>query len=224
MGKSNAVKDFLLFVLWFMGLFAVAFILLYPATHAVFIKATNTHPYAMGFIKVSILATMGELLAIRIVSGGWTIPKGWIYRALIWGVLGMAIVLTFGVFSGGVTAATNQGLLPGKGSKFIWAFFVSAIMNLSFGPAMMTFHRFTDTYLDMRYEGEKNITVGKIVNRIDWNGFFSFVILKTIPFFWIPAHTIVFLLPAEYRVIAAAFLSVALGGILAFAKKKPNKN
>ena len=97
-------------------------------------------------------------------------------------------------------------------------------MNLSFGPAMMTFHRFTDTYLDMKYEGEKNITIGEIANRIDWKGFYSFVILKTIPFFWIPAHTIVFLLPAEYRVIAAAFLSVALGGILAFAKKKPNKN
>jgi len=50
-------------------------------------------------------------------------------------------------------------------------------------------------------------------------GFCDFVLLKTIPLFWIPAHTAVFLLPAEFRVVAAAFLSVALGGILAFAKK-----
>ncbi len=211
-------------IFWTLGIAIIAAILIVPASHAVFVAFTTQHPYLAGFVKFFILATMGELLAIRIVSASWTVPKGWIYRALIWGVLGMAIVLTFGVFSGGVTAATNQGLLPGKGSKFIWAFFVSAIMNLSFGPAMMTFHRFTDTYLDMKYEGEKNITIGEIANRIDWKGFYSFVILKTIPFFWIPAHTIVFLLPAEYRVIAAAFLSVALGGILAFAKKKPNKN
>jgi hypothetical protein len=43
--------------------------------------------------------------------------------------------------------------------------------------------------------------------------------VKTIPIFWIPAHTITFLLPSEYRVLSAAFLSIALGTILAFAKK-----
>jgi len=210
--------------LWALGIAVIAAILVVPASHAIFVVFTTQHPYMAGFVKFFILATMGELLAIRIVTSNWIVPKGWIYRALIWGFLGMAIVLTFGVFSGGVTAATAQGLLPGKGSKFVWAFFVSAIMNLSFGPAMMTFHRFTDTFIDMKYEGEKDISIGKIVKRIDWNGFYSFVVLKTIPFFWIPAHTIVFLLPAEYRVIAAAFLSVALGGILAFAKKKPQNN
>ena len=52
------------------------------------------------------------------------------------------------------------------------------------------------------------------------DGFVSFVLMKTIPIFWIPAHTITFLLPSEYRVLSAAFLSIALGAILAFAKKK----
>jgi hypothetical protein len=47
----------------------------------------------------------------------------------------------------------------------------------------------------------------------------SFVLLRTIPFFWIPAHTLTFMLPPEYRVLAAAMLSVALGAILAFAKR-----
>jgi hypothetical protein len=59
-----------------------------------------------------------------------------------------------------------------------------------------------------------------VTSRIDWNGFVSFVVVKTIPFFWIPAHTITFLLPPEFRIIAAAFLSIALGIILSFAKKK----
>lgn len=211
-------------ILWAFGIAIIAAILIVPASHAVFVVFTTQHPYMAGFVKFFILATMGELLAIRIITLNWNVPKGWVYRAVIWGFLGMAIVLTFGIFSGGVAAATAQGLLPGKGIKFLGAFFTSAIMNLSFGPAMMTFHRFTDTFIDMKYEGEKNINIGKIVKRIDWNGFYSFVVLKTIPFFWIPAHTAVFLLPAEYRVIAAAFLSVALGGILAFAKKKPQNN
>lgn len=211
-------------LIWGLGLAVIAAILIVPATHAVFVSFTSSHPYWAGFVKFCILATMGELLAIRIITAGWAAPKGWIFRAIIWGFLGMAITLTFAIFSGGVTAAIAKGLLPGEGINFLWAFFVSCAMNLSFGPAMMIFHRFTDTYLDMKYENASNITVTSISKRIDWEGFYSFVILKTVPFFWIPAHTIVFLLPAEYRVIAAAFLSIALGGILAFAKKKPKNN
>lgn len=211
-------------IIWGLGLAAIVAILVVPASHAVFISLTTHHPYIAGFIKFFILATMGELLAIRIITSDWSIPKGWLIRATIWGVLGMAITLTFTLYSGGVTAAMDKGLLPGKGNTFLWAFFAALTMNFSFGPALMIFHRFTDTYVDMRYENVKNISVGSIARKIEWDGFFSFVILKTIPFFWIPAHTIVFMLPAEYRVIAAAFLSVALGGILAFAKKKPNKN
>ncbi|MBG0194345.1 hypothetical protein I4O91_15035, partial [Clostridioides difficile] len=49
--------------------------------------------------------------------------------------------------------------------------------------------------------------------------YLGFSVLKTIPFFWIPCHTIVFLFPAEYRVIASAFASIALGLILALANK-----
>jgi len=47
----------------------------------------------------------------------------------------------------------------------------------------------------------------------------NFVLLKTIPFFWIPAHTLTFLLPKEYRIVIAAFLSVVLGVILALDDK-----
>ena len=62
----------------------------------------------------------------------------------------MAIVLMFGIFSGGITAAIAQGILPGRGSTIIWAFLVSATMNMTFGPTMMIFHRFTDTFIDMK--------------------------------------------------------------------------
>jgi len=177
----------------------------------------------MGFVKFAILATMGELLAIRIASGGWSAPKGLQWRSLIWGLIGMLITLIFQIFAGGITAAMAGGYLPGGDNMFLFAFFVGSIMNLTFAPTFMAAHRFTDTWLDLHYEGKKNIKVLDVTNRINWNSFVSFVVMKTIPFFWIPAHTITFMLAPEYRVVAAAFLSIALGGILSFAKKKGNQ-
>jgi hypothetical protein len=205
--------------LWLLVLLAIAAFLVVPVTQDMFVASTKAHPYLIGFAKFFVLATMGELLALRIVTGGWVLPRALLQRAIIWGFLGMTIVLIFDVFAGGVMGALRKGLLPGADSRLAFAFFVSTIMNLTFAPAMMLTHRMTDTYLDLKYEG-KETAVADIVARIDWQGFVSFVLLKTIPCFWIPAHTITFLLPPEYRVLAAALLSIALGAILAFAKKK----
>lgn len=209
--------------LWLLALAAFVLILVLPATHEMFVKLTTNHPYIGGFIKFAILATMGELLAIRIATGEWNTPCGIVYRALIWGFLGMVIVLIFGLFAIGVKGNLANGMLPGGESKLAFAFFVSSIMNLTFAPTMMAFHRITDTYIDLKYDGKGKVTINDVVSEIDWNGFVSFVLIKTIPFFWIPAHTITFLLPPEYRVLVAAGLSIALGAILAFAKKKQSK-
>ena len=106
---------------------------------------------------------------------------------------------------------------------FFKAFYTSAIMNLAFAPTFMAFHRFTDTTIDMVCGEGRNfgdIRLAEVTSRIDWQGFVSFVVLKTIPLFWIPAHTITFLLPPEYRILVAASLSFALGAILAYAKRK----
>jgi len=205
---------------WLFNLTVFVVILIIPVTHKMFVKFTTEHAYLGGFIKFFLLATMGELLAIRIVTGDWNIPKGLLYRAFVWGLLGMAIVLIFSVFAAGIASALANGFLPGGNSQFAFAFFVSFIMNLSFAPTMMAFHRITDTFIDLKYENKKGkVTLSEVIKRIDWDVFVSFVIMKTIPFFWIPAHTITFLLPPEYRVLSAAFLSIALGAILAFAKK-----
>lgn len=202
--------------LWGLGIGLAGALLVVPASHEAFVRFTTLHPYAAGFAKFAVLATMGELLALRILAGGWVRPGALSARAAIWGVLGMAITLVFPVYAAGVQAAMAKGLLPGEGDRFLWAFFVATVMNLSFGPALMGFHRFTDTWLDMRGEPR---SVASVAARIDWAGFCSFVLARTIPLFWIPAHTLVFLLPEAFRVVAAAFLSVALGGLLAFAKK-----
>lgn len=178
------------------------------------------YSYIMGFLKFSILATLGELMALRIITGGYKKPAGLVWRVLIWGFIGMLITLMFNVFAGGVIAAQEGGFLPFEGTTIAFAFFTSTIMNLFFAPAFMGFHKYTDTYLDLKAETNQKVTVKDITNRIDWDGFVSFVLMKTIPFFWIPAHTITFMLPKDYRVLAAAFLSVALGALLAMSKKK----
>jgi hypothetical protein len=212
-------------LLWLAALCAVSSILLIPASHEVFVSVTKTHSYILGFIKFAILATMGELLTIRIMAGAWKNPTGVIYRAAIWGLIGMLIVLMFEIFSSGVAGAVAKGLLwSGDGSSTrIWvAFWIATIMNLTFAPTFMTTHRITDTYIDFTC-GEgiplSDIKLSDVIAKIDWQGMVSFVFVKTIPFFWIPAHTITFMLPPEYRVLMAAYLSIALGAILAYGKR-----
>lgn len=212
--------------LWLVALCAVSSIMLVPASHQLFISATKGHPYVMGFGKFAVLATMGELLAIRIAGGKWKSPAGLAYRSIIWGLIGVLIVLMFEVFSSGVAGALSKGLLwSGDAvSGKIWAaFWISAIMNLAFAPAFMTLHRITDTYIDIIW-GDKvplrDVGLSDVIGRIDWQGLVSFVVFKTIPYFWIPAHTLTFLLPPEYRVLMAAYLSIALGAILAYGKSR----
>lgn len=211
-------------VIWTATLIGIIAFLLSPTTHKVFVSFTTDYPYIAGFLKFAILATMGDLLAYRMVTSEWKIRKGFLFRMFIWGFLGMAIVLVFTIFGAGITAAMEKGVLPGVGCTIAFAFFTSAIMNLTFAPTMMGFHRLTDTYADLKFiEGRKNLKLDQVSDEIDWNNFISFVVLKTIPAFWIPAHTITFLLPPEYRVLMAAFLSIALGAILSFAKAKNNQ-
>jgi hypothetical protein len=216
-------------LLWVLGLAVIIFILLFPKTHEAFMSATTTHPYIMGFVKVSILATMGELLAIMISSGEFKLPKGIVYRFIIWGFLGMTFVIVFDLFANGVMGSMKKGILlpsiatDSLGGKFVFAFFTSAFMNLTFAPTFMAFHRITDTFIDLG-DGKLSqifkVKLSEVVKTIDWNGYIGFVVVTTIPIFWIPAHTITFMLPPEYRVLMAAFLSIALGAILATAKRK----
>ncbi len=209
--------------IWLSVLLAIGAILVVPTSRIAFIGVTKAHPYLMGFIKVAILAMMGELMAMRIMTGKWAKPVGTPWRAFIWGLFGMTFALMFPIFDAGVRGAIQTGYLPSFGDGTLsTAFFTSALINLAFAPTFMGLHRITDTYIELcdgKVENLKQVSIGDVVNHIDWKGLISFVYVKTIPIFWIPAHTVTFLLPPEYRVLLASFLSTALGGILAYAKK-----
>ncbi len=219
--------DFTLFLLFTLIISA----LIVPASRNAIGNLSGNYPYLMAFIKTSILATIGEMIASRLNTKSYLSKKGLIYRFFIWGVLGMSFVVVFKIFDYGVTSAIEVGLLPKITSggfllNLYNAFMISLFMNLIFAPTFMILHRITDSFIDLG-EGKINKILnvkGKdVIKAIDWQYFFGFVVIKTIPLFWIPAHTITFLLPSNFRVLFAALLSVALGLILSFKKLYPRR-
>ncbi len=210
-------------------LIAIGIFLATPDTRDIFIKYTSGNYKLIGaFFKFAILASMGDMLGLRLRQGEWKLTTGFFYKAIVWGFIGVVIVLIFGIFTSGISSLQEQNLLPSAsmdtfGGKLLFAFFVSAFMNLTFAPAFMGFHKFTDTYIEMKITSKEKTTCKKALESINWHAFVGFVVLKTIPFFWIPAHTITFLLPEEFQVIFAAVLGIALGLLLGLANTNKGK-
>ena len=205
--------------IWLFVLLSVIFIIVSPWTNPTFEHFTSTHIYLGGFAKFFILAPMGELLAIRLVEGDYKKTIGLFQKAFMWGLLGLLFYLIFNLFAGGVTAVMAKGYLPFEGSKLAFAFFTASTMNLFFAPVFMALHKVSDTYIELKLSGKvKSPTLNDILATADWYTFATFVVCKTIPLFWIPAHTLTFLAPPEYRIVISAFLSIALGIIMVFAK------
>lgn len=198
---------------------------------------TEDYGLLMSFLKFAILATLGESLGLRIKTGNYN-HKGFglLPRAFVWGFLGMFIFAAFKIFAAGVPFFLGKVgiILPPDilkadfcGLKLLTAFSISFFLNVIFAPVMMTFHKITDAHIEQQ-GGKlsalvKCIPMGSIFSGINWNVQWNFVFKKTIPFFWIPMHTITFLLPEEYQVLFAAVLGIALGVILAVASQLGKK-
>ena len=206
-------------IAWAAILSTVLAILWIPESRAVFKEATRAWPYTMGFAKIALLGTMGELLGGRIVTGAWRLRGiGLAQRVLVWGFLGWVFTAVFPLFSFGVEGLLHAALLPGAGSVLAAAFWKSFFMNLIFAFPMMVFHRVTDTLI----EHGRLFSLWPLVEvfeGIDWHNMLRIVGAACL-WFWVPAHTFTFLLPPEFRVVCAALLAVVLGAILGFARKR----
>lgn len=195
------------------------------------------HGMIMSFIKFAILATLGEAIGLRIRTGVYN-RKGFglVPRAIVWGFLGLTIKMAFVIFATGTpkflaylgfTDAIEAMKGSFSGIKLLVAFSISATMNLIYAPVMMTLHKITDTHI-INNGGTVSgfftkIKFGEIMVNMDWSVQWNFVFKKTIPFFWIPAHTITFLLPPQYQVLFAAMLGIILGVLLAIASLRSAK-
>jgi hypothetical protein len=215
--KRTSIGD----LLWVFLLLMITGFLLFSQTRQVFILWTNTYPYCMGFIKFAFLATMGELLALRLSNRLWKLPTGLIYKAIVWGIIGMLITFMFSFYAAGISTMIELGKIPhwnGFSFTIFKAFLTSMIMNLTFGIVLMAMHRISDTYIEMRVNHNKP-SLKDLIRIINWKAFISFIVCKTIPLFWIPAHTITFVLPPYHRVVVAAYLSIVLGTILVYSNR-----
>jgi len=195
-----------------------------PSFRVSYEHAFQRAPILLSFIKFAILATFGEMLVLRIKQGVyWTRRFGLFPKMVVWGLLGIAIYWAFVIFSKGVPALMPSLGEPGSfGARLVQAAGISVFMNVVFAPPMMLTHHLTDRFIDA-YNGSfpiMKLRVLPLLKGIDWDKMWSFVFVKTIPLFWIPAHTVTFMLPTAYRTLFAAVLSVLLGLILAFAKHR----
>jgi hypothetical protein len=192
------------------------------------------HGLLMSFVKFFLLATLGEVIGLRIKTGRYhQAGFGLLPRALVWGFLGMTIHMAFTIFAAGTPIFLEKAgfenasdLLHAELSwrKVLVSFSISTALNLFYAPVMMTFHKITDIHI-LENGGTlsgffRPIPFARIFREINWDVLWNFVFKRTIPLFWIPAQTITFLLPEEYRVLFAAFLGIILGVLLAFAALK----
>ncbi|MDR2928679.1 MAG: hypothetical protein LBV41_10870 [Cytophagaceae bacterium] len=224
-------KDFIFIVccLAFVGLF----ILIEPLNNLFmeYSSYKDGRGLLMAFLKFAILATLGESIGLRIQKGVYNMSGfGLAPRAIVWGFLGVVISMAMTIFSSGTPALlSNLGVNTVStqvGVKLLIAFCISVSMNLFFAPVFMTFHKITDAHI-LGNGGSlqglfKPIQFKMIFTQLNWGVLYGFVFKKTIPLFWFPAHTITFMLPAQWRVLCAAILSVALGIFLSIAAARSN--
>lgn len=212
----------------------IALFFIFPSLYDLYNKLTATHGIIMSFFKFAILATLGEMIGLRIQKGVYNQKGFGIFpRMLVWGILGMGICMAMVIFKSGVVSFLEYAGLEEAGAwfkgsfslgKILVAFCVSVAMNSIFAPVFMTIHKITDIHILNTGGTLKGfftpIPVTNIITTMNWNVQWNFVFKKTIPLFWFPAHTITFLLPANFQVLFAAFLGVVLGLILSIANMK----
>lgn len=192
------------------------------------------HGLVMSFIKFAILATAGEVIGLRIRTGRYYYKGfGLVPRAVVWGFLGITIYMAFAIFAAGTPVLLEKAGFRDAASilhsdlsfrKVLVSFSIGTALNIFYAPVMMTFHKITDIHI-LTTGGTLRgfltpIDFVRIFREINWDVQWNFVFKRTIPLFWIPAQTITFLLPEDYRVLFAAFLGIALGVLLAVAALK----
>jgi hypothetical protein len=164
-----------------------------------YIELVKAHPITTAMAQFALLGTLGETaskwLAERRVFSPFG-PRGTLLRMLGWAFLAVCIKYAFTGFGAFIDGLTAHGLLPELGTPG-HALAVSLAMNLQFGPFLVIAHRLIDNAID---------------GRPNWanldKGFLSLL------WFWVPAHTVTFLLPPDLRIGLAALWSLALGLIL----------
>jgi hypothetical protein len=166
-----------------------------------YIQWVSQNPILSAFVQFAILGPLGEIIARSIVAKRPALPCSplqMLGKVFAWAILGVVIKYGFAGMKGFVDALLGNQMLPAWFSSGIArAFAISVFTNVLFGPQMMLFHRFEDNLI-LRTKSYSGIEKA----------------FKTLIWFWIPAHTITFCLPAPYQIGLAALWGLVLGVIL----------
>ena len=176
-----------------------------------YVNTVTTHPIITAMIQFAILGTLGEFISKWIVSKKFHMPFsiGFVlWKMVVWAILAFFIKMAFTGMEGFLDSAVDHHLMfPAvKEPGFLRAFMKSVTTNLFFGFFLIIGHRFLDNIV-LKEKSYKGIDIG----------------IKSLIWFWIPAHTITFILPKAFQIGLAALWSVALGIILGFAIAVSNK-
>ncbi len=192
---------------------AVAIALLFVFRDRV-VQLTKAYAYLMGFVKVSFLATFGECLKTRIITGVW-IPSHLFQRFLVWGLFGMWFAAAFPFFSAGADALIAKNLWFSTAGIFSKSLWINAFGGYAY--FMMGVHEIFNRLI----ENQGMISADEFKEKLDAKVWFSlkwYGVPATIAWFWLPWHTFTFSLLPHDQVLCAAFLSIALGSISAGLK------
>jgi hypothetical protein len=172
-----------------------------------YLQWVRENPLLSAAIQFAILGTLGELISSGLRQKRFALPCSGMQlvgKILAWALLGIIIKYGFTGMKGFTGALLEHHLLPQFMAEGIgWAFAVSCLTNIFFGPQMMFFHRLEDNLILWEWN-TKGLT------HAWW----------TLIWFWIPAHTITFSLQPDYQIGLAAVWSLVLGLILGFSKNR----
>lgn len=167
----------------------------------------QAHPFLSAAVQFGLLGTLGEMVAASLRARRPTLPctiPQLLAKVLAWALLGLVIKAGFVGMKGFTRALLDHHILPAfLGAGIGWAFALSTLTNVLFGPQMMLFHRLEDNL---------------ILRRKGFDGMMPAI--RTLGWFWIPAHTLTFSLAVEFQVGLAALWSLALGVILGLAANR----
>jgi len=158
-------------------------------------------------IQFAALGTLGDIFSKWMQKGRVFMPYKLhiiLLKMLEWAILAVTIKIAFVGFQGFADSLIDHHLLPELG-LFGRAFTISVTMNLQFGLLLVILHRFLDNLI-AKQNNWKNID----------KGMFSLI------WFWIPAHTITFMLDKPYQIGLAAIWSIVLGFILGYFNRESN--
>ena len=169
-----------------------------------YVELVKAYPLYTAMLQFAVLGTFGDVISKWMQQGKVFMPykaQTLILKMLEWAFLAIAIKYAFVGFQGFVDSLVSHQLLPELG-LFERAFAVSVAMNLQFGLLLVMLHRFLDNLIAQQ-SNWKNIDKG----------------MWSLIWFWIPAHTVTFMLDKPYQMGLAAIWSVVLGLILGYYNK-----